>query len=318
MIILASTDTLKIVTSAATAVDVHASWVDGPSTIAPDRANTAISTATTTTVVSSPGGGVYRALQTLSIRNKSTTTANQVTVSHDNGTTVVELYSTLLGPGGHLHYMEEVGFFAQSTLTHDEPWADKIIGAVTTDPGEQMLHMQRAGNIAPTPTNIGTSIARCSLFVPQKDIVVNRIRWYGVGATTTIYRVALYRYSDLARLTSELAFTTVAATWGSVDAGGVTLLKDVPYFIAVSVNATGTTAGVGAIGGTIAAATGQVATAPGSLPGNMDLDSAYFDSYQFQFAVTTGALPNPAATLAAQAAWTGGMPAFWLDNNTAA
>lgn len=31
-------------------------------------------------------------------------------------------------------------------------------------------------------------------------------------------------------------------------------------------------------------------------------------------AVTTGALPDPAATLAAPAAWTGGMPAIWLDS----
>lgn len=36
-----------------------------------------------------------------------------------------------------------------------------------------------------------------------------------------------------------------------------------------------------------------------------------------QFAVTTGALPATAATLAIQAAWTGGMPAFFLDNNNA-
>ncbi len=31
----------------------------------------------------------------------------------------------------------------------------------------------------------------------------------------------------------------------------------------------------------------------------------------------SGALPNPAATLVLQAAWTGGFPAFFLDNNSA-
>ncbi len=36
-----------------------------------------------------------------------------------------------------------------------------------------------------------------------------------------------------------------------------------------------------------------------------------------QFAVTSGALPDPAATLAVQGAWTGGMPAFFLDNSNA-
>jgi hypothetical protein len=104
-------------------------------------------------------------------------------------------------------------------------------------------------------------------------------------------------------------------TWVSIGSNlNVSLVKDTMYFIAVSVNATGTTAGLTCMGGTTAATTGRVNTIPASLPGSMALGATnYLNHFQFQFAVSTGALPNPAATLAAPAAWTGGMPAFWLD-----
>jgi hypothetical protein len=178
-----------------------------------------------------------------------------------------------------------------------------------------MRHIQRASNIAPTPTNITASIARCSAFRPDADITVNTVRFYGVGATTNIYTCAIYRYSDLARLTASLTFSTAAATWGVAGSSlALALSAGVQYFMAVSVNTTGTTAGISALGTTVAATTGQIATAPEALPGNLQVSLGYMYGYRFQFAVTTGAMPDPAATLVAQAAWTGGMPAFFLDN----
>jgi len=202
---------------------------------------------------------------------------------------------------------------------YTRPWFGAICGAYADgDPGWMLQAMQRAGNIAPTPTNIGTTVARCAFFRLPADLVVNKIRFYGVGITTNVYRCAIYRYSTLARLTNELAFSTAAATWGAAGSAlNLTLTKDVLYFIAVSVNATGTTAGLAAIGGTVAATTGQIATAPQSLPGNLDMDANKLGGYQAQFAVTAGALPATAPAMAAQAAWTGGMPAFFLDNNNA-
>ena len=182
------------------------------------------------------------------------------------------------------------------------------------DPAELMLMCQRAGNVSATPTNIAATVARCSAFRLQAALTFNRIRAYGVGATTNIYRVAIYRLSDLARLTAELAFSTASGSWVSIGSAlNVTLAANTTYFAACSVNTTGTTPGPLAFGGTVADTTGQVATIPASLPGNLSLTANRLTGYQFQFAVTGGALPNPAATLAAQAAWTGGMPAFWLD-----
>ena len=150
--------------------------------------------------------------------------------------------------------------------------------------------------------------------LPQ-DITIDTIRFYGVGATTNVYRCAIYRYSDLARLTSEYAFSTSVDTWGTVISGlNLSLTAGELYFIAVAVNATGTTAGVGCVGGTVAATTGRINTAPESLPGKLAPSQGFVSSYFFQFAVTSGALPDPAATRAAQAAWTGGMPCFFLES----
>jgi len=177
--------------------------------------------------------------------------------------------------------------------------------------------MQRAGNVSPTPTGITTSVARIAYFKLPVNLVVNKIRYFGVGATTNVYRVAIYNGDTLARLTAELAFTTVLSTWGAAGSGlALTLTAGQLYFIAVAVNATGTTAGVLAYGDTVTATTGMMAVLPKNWPGSLDVDVAAVPATAHaQFAVTTGALPNPANTIAVQSAWAGGMPAFFLDNN---
>jgi hypothetical protein len=318
MILLTSTsDKVQVITGQAVTVSVHASWVDYNGTaVTPGRLNTAISTAATTDVVPSPGASVQRNLKTLSVRNKHATSSVTVTIQHTDGTTIAELDKRVLGPGASILYDEGQGFIPLSSgLIETHPWDGKLIAAFNGgDPVHAMRHIQRASNIAPTPTNITTSVARCSSFRPDADITVNTIRFYGVGATTNVYRCAIYRYSDLARLTAELPFSTAAATWGVAGSGlGLALSAGVNYFLAVSVNATGTTAGISALGTTVAATTGQIATAPNALPGNLQMSLGYFYGYRFQFAVSTGALPNPANALVGQATWTGGMPAFFLD-----
>ena len=83
MLLLASTsDIIRVVTDAAVTVDVHASFVDNDTAINPLRTNTAISTATTTTVVASPGSGVERNVKLLSIRNEHASSQVEVTVEH--------------------------------------------------------------------------------------------------------------------------------------------------------------------------------------------------------------------------------------------
>lgn len=310
-----SSTLLRAITDSAAPVDVVANWADRISSTDNGGATlTAISSATTTTIVPAPGASTIRNIRTLFIRNKSNSLSVTITIQVFDGTTAFEIDKRVLAPGGSFQFVDGQGFFQQTSGGAAEVLT--CIGAQGDgSPGDLMEHVQRASNVAPTPTNIGTSTARCSLFRPRADIVINRIRGYGVGATTGIYQVAIYRYSDLARLTAQLAINTAANAWFSAGAAlNVTLLANTNYFIACSVNATGTTAGITAFGGTLAATTGQVQTPPDSLPGGLAPSAGQLRAYFFQFAVTAGALPNPAATPASQSNWTGGMPAFWLDN----
>jgi len=318
LLLVSTSDKLQVVTGSAVTVDVHASYVDrAAGTDTPGRKNTAITTATTTDVVLAPASATYRNVRRLVVRNKHATSSVQVTVQHTDGTTVAQLDSRVLGPGQAVTFDDHTGWFpVPAGGRASDPWESQLAGCMNRgDPGLLIRQMQCAGNVAPTPTNITASIARCSLFSLPFDLTVKRIRFYGVGITSNIYTAALYRLSDLARLTNHYAFSTAAATWGDISGAdlAIALTKDVPYFMAVSANTTGTTAGIAAAGGTVAATTGQIATAPASLPGSLALGNARLCGYYFQFAVTAGAMPATAATLVAQAAWTGGMPAFFLD-----
>ena len=201
-------------------------------------------------------------------------------------------------------------------------WKGAIVGAWGDgDPGALLRHMQQGPDVVnPTPTNIGTTVARIAYFKLDTAIVVNKIRWYGVGAVSAIYHIAIYRNSDSVRMTADLEITTALNAWGNISAAGITLAADTLYFIAVSADITGTTAGLRAMTPTFVAATSLITGLPTAWPGNLDFDAASpkIPPYGFaQFAVTAGALPTTAPSREAQAAWVGGMPAFFLDNNNA-
>ena len=114
MLLLTSTaDLLQVITSAASTIDVHASWVDtnvGTGAISPGRTNTVISTATTTTVVASPAASVQRNAKSIYIYNNHATVACDVTVQHTDGTTIAQLYKTTLNPGGMAQFTDQQGW----------------------------------------------------------------------------------------------------------------------------------------------------------------------------------------------------------------
>lgn len=322
MILLTSTsDKIQITTSTAAVLDVHISFIDySGTTITPGRQNTTITGATTTDVLASPGSSTQRNVKCIVVRNTDASLSDVVTVIHTDGSTAIDLTVKTLLAGYEFSYFDETGFnIVDSGIPFIPPWYGKIYGAYGRCDPQQLLRMaQMAGSVAATPTNISTSIARIAYFRPPVDIVVNKIRYYGVGATTNVYRTAIYNADTLARLTAELPFTTASATWGIIGTSlGLTLSKDQLYFIAVAVNATGTTAGVLCLSPTITSTTGQIQVVPKSWPGNLDLDLGYMDGGFADFAVTTGALPSTAPTIAIQSAWTGGFPLFFLDNNNA-
>ena len=110
MLILASTsDVVRVVTARASQIEVHTSYVDWNGTaVTPGRTNTpAITTATTTTVVPSPGASVQRNVKHLNVTNDHASASCTVTVEHFDGTTAVELMSFTLLPGENMIFGEE-------------------------------------------------------------------------------------------------------------------------------------------------------------------------------------------------------------------
>lgn len=194
-------------------------------------------------------------------------------------------------------------------------WKGAIAAAWKDGDPHWILNSMLHNPVHATPTNIAITVARCAFFKLDTPLVVQKIRWFGVGATTGFYHVAVYRVSDLARMAILDDFNTAAQTWGS-GAFSCTLAAGELYLLAVSVDTVGTTAGVHCHSGT----TGRIGIIPTDWPGNLDINAASpkIDAMGFcQFAVTAGALPATLPTLVLQAAWTGGFPAFFLDNNNA-
>ena len=109
LLLTSATDVIQIVTGSATALDVHASWVDNVSgTITPGRTNTEITTATTTTVVAGPASG-QRNVQTMLVSNLSAS-AGQVTINYFDGTATVTLFSLSLLAGYTVQFAAGSGF----------------------------------------------------------------------------------------------------------------------------------------------------------------------------------------------------------------
>lgn len=105
MLNLASTsDVVRVVTSTASQIECHASWVDlTGTTVSAGRTNTPhITTATTTTVVPSPAASTVRNVKHLNITNDHASQQCAITVEHSDGTTVAELIAVVLLPGENM------------------------------------------------------------------------------------------------------------------------------------------------------------------------------------------------------------------------
>lgn len=110
MLLLTSTsDIIRLITGSAADIEVHTSFVDaaaGP-TFTPGRTNTSITTATTTTVVASPGASTQRNVKHINVTNNHASASCVVAVEHYDGTTAVELMQFTLLPGENMIFNEE-------------------------------------------------------------------------------------------------------------------------------------------------------------------------------------------------------------------
>lgn len=110
MLLLTSTsDILRLTTSTAVStIEVHASYVDMSGvTITPDRKNTRITTAGTTTIVAAPAASTQRNVKAIYVTNNSAGTSCIVGIEHFDGTNSVELMQFVLLPGENMGYRED-------------------------------------------------------------------------------------------------------------------------------------------------------------------------------------------------------------------
>lgn len=105
MILASTSDLLKITTSAAADIHVQASWADKTSTsLTAGRTNTTFTSATTKTVVGSPGASTQRSVHSLHIANVHATDSNTLTIVHYDGTTNATVLVVTLNAGQTLEF----------------------------------------------------------------------------------------------------------------------------------------------------------------------------------------------------------------------
>lgn len=107
---LASTsDVIRVVSGSAAQIECHASWADlNGTTVTLGRQNTPhITTATTTTVVASPGASTVRNVRHLNITNDHASQSCAITVEHYDGTTAEELVAVTLLSGENMVFGED-------------------------------------------------------------------------------------------------------------------------------------------------------------------------------------------------------------------
>lgn len=206
-LILASTgagDLIRLVSSAAATLDVLAVYMDNNAgTITPDRVGTAITTATTTTVVGSPAAGVLRNVKFLNVRNKHATLSCDVTMTYSLNGTVYELFKATLRAGEHLYFNEDVGWI----YVPNNGNAAQRMAALTADQSNSTVTLTEVTNLSLT-TGLG-------IFAFKYLIV------YQNGATTTGVRFSVNHSGTVSFLVANVHHVDATATAATAAASQV-------------------------------------------------------------------------------------------------
>lgn len=203
-----------------------------------------------------------------------------------------------------------------SSISSIAPWAGGLHAAL--DDGapsgdKELNYLSGTGTLATmTPTALTVSVARCWSYNCQFPVVVNRLRWWGIGATTS-HRFAVYRTIDNVQVIGPISLTTTADAWNSASVAAVTLAPNTPYICAISTTTTGTTAGLRTSATPLLWPPLQAST-----PGGLALAIGDHRFWFGQFAVSSGVLPSTLPTLVRGSGWTAGLPLFFFDSNSAA
>lgn len=213
---------------------------------------------------------------------------------------------------GYLYYSGSAWAFQTPAGGSNPSWYGKFYAARgDCDPVVQTLHENMLAVAAPTPTNITASLARCVQFTPPTAITVTNIRLFGVGATTSLYKFAIYPVgSSTTKVWDSGTITTVANAWNNITAGlPITLTAGTKYWWCVTVVSTGTVAGFRSESAPLGTNYYGANVAP---LGGTSLGLPVYA----QFAVSTGVFPATLPAIAAaaySAGTTGTVPFGYLD-----
>lgn len=218
MILLTSTsDELRLVTTTDATLDVKVAWRDLASGVVTlGRANTLVSTATTTTIVASPGASTSRNVSHVSIRNRHASQGCTVTVVHRaSGPVDVELLSIRMRPGQQLIFEEHEGWrlmravYGNLWCKGDQVYTAPTVGVLyTTVLEEDYVNNGATANRLRDVDQLGFPVTQGHRYwfrfsVPYTSAATGtgaRFTIYGPGSTTAL------------RYRSEYSLTTTTTT----------------------------------------------------------------------------------------------------------
>jgi hypothetical protein len=136
MILLVTTsDIIELLTTSTASTDYCISYVDFTSTTYDAGISTGnISSATTTTILSAPASSTRRQVKFITIRNKSTTASQTITIKYDvSGTERYLTTDLILQPGFTLEYIDGQGFTVKGAQGRQLVLNNEIYSSLTFD-----------------------------------------------------------------------------------------------------------------------------------------------------------------------------------------
>jgi hypothetical protein len=291
MLLLTSTsDLVTVITDAAADIETHASWTDKVAATEPvaGRTNTAsITTATTTTVVGSPGASTTRNVKHLSFHNNHATISCLLRIVHTDGTTTEEMIHATLLPGETLIF-DQTGMWSHydgngAKYADNLPYLDASLGVLNCQ--AETIPRQICTETNTSALASGTLFMQ-AIYLRRGQIVANISFFSATSAASgpTHGLFGLYNNSrDL--LASSADFTSEAWAANSIKTKAMTtpytVLTSGLYYLAIMCTAS---TNVPTLKGNTAITGAQLAGTAPILHGTAD-------------AGLTTTLPNPAAAI---------------------
>jgi hypothetical protein len=170
--LVGTAEKIQLVTSAAGAIDVLNAWADWDTTTQvgenPDGSSAAITTAATTDIIAAPGAGKRRNVKLISVRNKSASVSNTVTLQRVDATRTVEIFKTPLLANEQL-ILSDAGV----PFVYDAFGGVKNAGTPAIDPS---INDFRLSGVSGTPVMTADSTTLSTIFLAQYK--GNRIALY--------------------------------------------------------------------------------------------------------------------------------------------